>query len=63
MGGRNKTRCQQQGRKIIKVIKTVLPNAQTTAFFQNTAQMVIADERVVQLGNEGITTVDDLVDF
>ena len=41
----------------------VLPNAQTAAFFQNAAQMVISDETVVQLVNEGITTVDDVVDF
>ena len=41
----------------------VLTNAQTTDFFQNAAQMGIPDESVVQLGNEGITTVGDLADF
>ena len=41
----------------------VLTNVQTTAFFQISAQMGIPDETVVQLGNEGITTVDDLVEF
>ena len=41
----------------------VLTNAQKMAFFQNTAQMGISDETVVQLGNERITTVDNLVDF
>ena len=33
------------------------------AFFQNAAQMVILDKTVVQLGNNGITIVDNLVDF
>ena len=32
-------------------------------FFQNFAQMGVPDETVLQLGNEGITTVDDLVKF
>ena len=41
----------------------VLTNAQTTDFFQNAATMGIPGETVVQFGNEGITTVDNLVDF
>ena len=41
----------------------VLTNVQTTAFFQNAAQMGILDKTVVQLGNKGITTINDLVDF
>ena len=41
----------------------VLTNAQTTALFLNTEQMGIPDETVVQLGNEGIPTVDDYVYF
>ena len=41
----------------------VKKKSQTTAFFQDAAQMVILDEIVVQFGNEGITTVDDLVGF
>ena len=56
-------RCQQQGGKIIKVIKMILTNALKTALFDNATQMRITDEMVVQLGNEGITTVEDLVDF
>jgi predicted RecB family nuclease len=36
---------------------------QTTAFFEQDAQMGIPNETVVQLQQEGITTVDDLVDF
>ena len=62
-GGRIKMRCQQQGGKIIKVIKMILTNALKTALFDNATQMRITDEMVVQLGNEGITTVEDLVDF
>ena len=40
-----------------------LTNAQTTALFQNSAQMGIPDETVVQLVNEGITTIEYLMDF
>ncbi len=40
-----------------------LTAAQTTAFFEQDAQMGIPNETVVQLQQEGITTVDDLVDF
>ena len=41
----------------------VLTNAQTTAFFKNAAQMGITDKTVVQLGNERITTVENLMGF
>ena len=41
----------------------VLTNAQTTDLFQNAAQMGITEKKVVQLGNEGITTIANLVDF
>ena len=41
----------------------VLTAAQTTAFFENANQMAIPTATVAQLGNEGITTVDDLIDF
>jgi predicted RecB family nuclease len=37
--------------------------AQTTAFFEQDAQMGIPNATVVQLQEEGITTVDDLADF
>jgi predicted RecB family nuclease len=37
--------------------------AQTMAFFEQDAQMGIPNETVVQLQEEGITTVDDLADF
>jgi hypothetical protein len=40
-----------------------LTAAQTTAFFEQDAQMGIPNETVVRLQKEGITTVDDLVDF
>ena len=40
-----------------------LTKAQETAFFQNAAQIGIPKQLVVQLGNEGITTIDNLVDF
>ena len=40
-----------------------LTAAQTTAFFEQDAQMGIPNETVVQLQQEGITMVDDLVDF
>jgi predicted RecB family nuclease len=40
-----------------------LTAAQTTAFFEQDAQMGIPNETVVQLQQEGIRTVDDLVDF
>ena len=41
----------------------VLTVAQTTAFFEDAAQMAIQHATVVQLQTEGITTVDDLEDF
>ena len=41
----------------------VLTNAQTTAFFENAAQMAIPHATVVELQHEGIVTVSDLVDF
>ena len=41
----------------------VLTNAQTTAFFEDAAQMGIPHATVVQLQEEGIDQVDDLVDF
>ena len=41
----------------------VLTAAQTTAFFEDVAQMGIPNNTVVQLQAEGITTVDDLDDF
>ncbi len=37
--------------------------AQTTAFFQDAAQMGIPNVTVVQLQEEGIDTVDDLAEF
>jgi hypothetical protein len=40
-----------------------LTAAQTTAFFEQDAQMGIPNQTVVQLQQEGITTVDDLMDF
>jgi hypothetical protein len=40
-----------------------LTAAQTTAFFEQDAQMGIQNETVVQLQQERITTVDNLVDF
>jgi hypothetical protein len=41
----------------------VLTNAHTTAFFEAAAQMGIPRATVVQLVNEGISTVDDLSEF
>ena len=41
----------------------VLTVAQTTNFFQQNAQMDIPAATVAQLVNEGISTVDDLMDF
>ena len=41
----------------------VLPAAQTTAFFENNDQKGIPHAIVVQLQQEGIDTVDELVDF
>ena len=41
----------------------VLTNAQITQFFEAADQMGIPNETVVRLQAEGITTVDDLVDF
>jgi predicted RecB family nuclease len=40
-----------------------LTAAQTTAFFEQDAQMGISNETVVQLQQEGITTVDNLVNL
>ena len=41
----------------------VLTAAQMTAFFEENAQMGIPHDTVIQLWDEGITMVDDLVDF
>ena len=41
----------------------VLTAAQVRDFFENNGQMAIPHATVVQLENEGITTVDDLIDF
>ena len=41
----------------------VLTVAQTTAFFENAAQMAIPNATVVQLVTEGIDSVDDLSEF
>ncbi len=41
----------------------VLTAAQTTLFFEDNAQMGIPHATVLQLQNEGISTVDDLIDF
>jgi hypothetical protein len=41
----------------------VLTNAQMTVFFEGNNQMGIPNDTVIQLQAEGITTVDDLVDF
>jgi hypothetical protein len=41
----------------------VLTVAQTTAFFEAGDQMSIPNATVMQLQNEGISTVDDLIDF
>jgi hypothetical protein len=41
----------------------VLTHAHTTAFFEAAAQMGIPRATVVQLVNEGISTVDDLSEF
>jgi predicted RecB family nuclease len=40
-----------------------LTAAQTTAFFEHDFQMGIPHATVMQLRNEGITTVDNLIDF
>jgi hypothetical protein len=40
-----------------------LTAAQTTAFFEQESQMGIPNDTVIQLQQEGITTVDDLSDF
>ncbi len=40
-----------------------LTAAQTTAFFEEAAQMGIPNATVVQLQVEGIVSVDDLADF
>ena len=41
----------------------VLTNGQVTAFFEFHAQMGIPHATVIQLQAEGITSVDDLIDF
>mgnify|MGYP000426590370 FL=1 len=41
----------------------VLTNGQVTAFFEFNAQMGIPHATVIQLQAEGITSVDDLIDF
>ena len=41
----------------------VFTAAQTTAFFEDAAQMGIPHETVLQLVLEGIDTVDDLANF
>jgi hypothetical protein len=41
----------------------VMTAAQTTAFFEDAAQMGIPNVTVVQLQREGIVSIDDLVDF
>jgi hypothetical protein len=41
----------------------VLTGAQTTAFFEALDQMSIPNATVMQLQNEGISNVDDLIDF
>jgi hypothetical protein len=41
----------------------ILTAAQTALFFENAAQMVIRNATVVELVNEGINTVDDLLEF
>lgn len=41
----------------------VLTAAQTTAFFEDAAQMGTPHAMVVQLALEGIDSVDDLADF
>ena len=41
----------------------VLTAGQTTLFFENDDQMGIPQATVVQLANEGLSTVGDLVDF
>jgi predicted RecB family nuclease len=40
-----------------------LTAAQVTAFFTDAAQMGIPNATVVQLQEEGINSIDDLVDF
>ena len=41
----------------------VLTQGQTTAFFENAAQMAIPNAAVNELANEGINAVDDLAEF
>ena len=41
----------------------VLTQGQTTAFFENAAQMAIPNATVNELANEGIDTVEDLAEF
>jgi hypothetical protein len=41
----------------------VLTNAQTVVFFEHAQQMSIPHATVIQLQNEGISSVDDLTDF
>ena len=40
-----------------------LSDAQMRSFFEDATQMAIPRATVTQLQNEGITTVEDLVDF
>jgi hypothetical protein len=40
-----------------------LTAAQTTNFFEQDEQMVIPHDTVIQLQQEGITIVDDLINF
>jgi hypothetical protein len=47
----------------IRARRVPLTAAQTTAFFEHADQMGIPNKTVVQLVEEGIDTVDDLVDF
>jgi len=41
----------------------VLTQAQTTAFFQDAAQMGLPNRTATQLATEGITDATDLADF
>jgi hypothetical protein len=41
----------------------VLTVNQTRAFFENADQMAMPDTMIIQLQAEGISTVDDLMDF
>ena len=41
----------------------VLTNSQKTDFLQNATEIGIPDKTVIQLGNEGITTVANFLNF